>query len=142
MENNSNYTLDSTAFYLQRFFHILLFKCQWLSLEQLMTIFYFFLYLNLFFLWWWIPCFSSLIMDKTSYDFLKILTVNCQGLGEYKKRSDVLNYLKDKNHNIYFLQDTHFTCDEEQNIQIFWGGKIYFGSFRSNSRGVAILFKK
>lgn len=72
---------------------------------------------------------------------MKILTVNCQGLGEYKKRSDVLNYLKDKNHNIYFLQDTHFTCDEEQNIQIFWGGKIYFSSFRSNSRGVAILFK-
>lgn len=80
-------------------------------------------------------------MDKTSYDFLKILTVNCQGLGDYKKRSDVLNYLKDKNYNIYFLQDTHFTSDEEQNIQLFWDGKTYFSSFRSNSRGVAILFK-
>lgn len=59
-------------------------------------------------------------MDETGYDFLEILTVNCQGLGKYKKRSDVLNYLKDKNHNIYFLQDTHFTCDEEQNMHIFW----------------------
>lgn len=60
-------------------------------------------------------------MDKTSYDFLKILTVKCQGLGDYKKRIDVLNYLKDTNYNIYFLQDTHFTGDEEQNIQIFLG---------------------
>lgn len=50
-------------------------------------------------------------------------------------------YLKDKNHNVFFLQDIHFTCDEEQNIQIFWGGKIYFSSFKTNSRGVAILFK-
>lgn len=58
-------------------------------------------------------------MDKTSHDFLKILADNCQGLGDYKKRSDVLNYLKDKNYNIYFLQDTHFTSDEEQNIQLF-----------------------
>lgn len=42
---------------------------------------------------------------------------------------------------MFFLQDIHFTCDEEQNIQIFWGGKIYFSSFKTNSRGVAILFK-
>lgn len=56
---------------------------------------------------------------------MKILTFNCEGLGDYKRGSDVLNYLYDKNHNIYFLQDTHFTSDEEQNIQIFWGGKTY-----------------
>lgn len=45
---------------------------------------YFFLYL-IFSLWWWIPCFSNLIMEKTTHNFLKILTVSCQGLGEKKK---------------------------------------------------------
>lgn len=54
---------------------------------------YIFLYL-IFSLWWWIPCFSSLIMEKTTHNFLKILTVSCQGLGEKKKGSDVLNYLR------------------------------------------------
>lgn len=47
----------------------------------------------------------------------KILAVNYQGLGDHKKGSDVLNCINNKNDNIYFLQDTHFTCDEEQNIQ-------------------------
>lgn len=72
---------------------------------------------------------------------MKILTSNCQGLSDYKKESDVLNYLYDRNYNIYFLQDTHFTSDEEQNIHIFMGGETYLSSFRSNSRGVAVLFK-
>lgn len=46
---------------------------------------YIFLYL-IFSLWWWISCFSSLIMEKTTHNFLKILTVSCQGLGENKKK--------------------------------------------------------
>lgn len=46
---------------------------------------YIFLYL-IFSLWWWIPCFSSLIMEKTTHNFLKILTVSCQGLGEKKRK--------------------------------------------------------
>jgi exonuclease III len=71
---------------------------------------------------------------------LKILTVNCQGLGDYSKRRDVLNYLKSKKHNVYFLQDTHFTYSEENYIQSQWGYKIICSSFTSNSRGVAILF--
>ena len=87
---------------------------------------------------------TSLILDKTLqnyHDCLKILTVNCQGLGDYKKRRDVLNYLHKKNCNIYFLQDTHFTTDEEKIIISQWGYKGIFSSYESNSRGVAILFK-
>lgn len=30
-----------------------------------------------------------------------------------KKRGDVLNYRNVKNYDFYFLQDTHFTCDEK-----------------------------
>lgn len=37
---------------------------------------------------------------------LKILTANCQGLGDPNKRKDVFKILKTKKYNIYFIQDT------------------------------------
>lgn len=80
------------------------------------------------------------IMDKKTYaNQLKILTVNCQGLGDTNKRRDVLKNLKNKNYNIYFIQDTHFTDKDENMIKTQWGYKAFFSSFRPNSRGVAIL---
>ena len=88
--------------------------------------------------------FTLLIMVKPMQDYheyLKILTAICHGFGDYKKRRDVLNYLHKKNYNIYFLQDTHFTKDEEKIILSQWGYKGIFNSYQSNSRGVAILFR-
>lgn len=52
---------------------------------------------------------------------LKILSVNCQGLNDFHKRKDVFRNLKIKNHNIYFLQDTHFSEKDEMLIQSQWG---------------------
>ena len=75
-------------------------------------------------------------MDKIS-----ICSVNCQGLGNASKRRDVFKYLRDKNHSILCLQDTHFTKDIEHLIKSEWGYKAVFSSFSSQSRGVAILFK-
>jgi exonuclease III len=70
---------------------------------------------------------------------LRINTINCQGLGDCNKRRDMFNYLRNKKFNIYFLQDTHFISDDENFIQAQWGYKAYFSSFKSNSRGVAVL---
>ena len=78
--------------------------------------------------------------DQVDNNQLKILTVNCQGLGDKNKRRDVLNYLKGKKYNVYFLQDTHFMEKDENMIRTQWGYKAFFSSFKSNSRGVAILF--
>lgn len=72
----------------------------------------------------------------------KILSVNCQGLGSREKRLDVFSYLKDKNCNIYCLQDTHFTKQSEKFIRAQWGNDCLFSFGTSNSRGVAILFSK
>lgn len=47
------------------------------------------------------PC-MNLIMDSSFQ--LKVLTVNCQGLGDPNKRRDVFKILKTKNYNIYFIQ--------------------------------------
>lgn len=79
-------------------------------------------------------------INKHQENLLKMLTVNCQGLGDGNKRKDVFQTLRNKNYHIYFLQDTHFTEKEENMIKLQWGYKAFFSSFKSNSRGVAILF--
>ena len=40
---------------------------------------------------------------------LKILTYNVQGLGGISKRTDIFDFLKKLNFDIYCLQETHFT---------------------------------
>lgn len=68
-----------------------------------------------------------------------IASLNCQGLGSKEKRKDVLNFLKQKQHSIYCLQDTHFTRKEEKYIRSMWGFDCYFNSYTSQSRGTAIF---
>ena len=72
---------------------------------------------------------------------IKILSVNCQGTGLLPKRTDVLNYLKGKDCQIYCLQDTHFSPGEdERRVRAHWNNDCYFSSYKSNARGIAILF--
>ena len=71
---------------------------------------------------------------------LQILTFNTQGLQGINKRHAVFDYLKNMNHEIYCLQDIHFTADDEANIKSQWGNSCIFSHLRSNARGVAILF--
>ena len=72
---------------------------------------------------------------------LRIMSYNVQGLQSSEKRMDVFDYLKDKNYDIYCLQDTHFTDENEYQIIDKWGNSnSIFSNFKSNARGVAILF--
>ena len=73
-------------------------------------------------------------------DNIKICSLNCQGLGDLKKRRDVINYLRNLKYSIICLQDTHFTKGIENIVQNEWGYKAFFNSYNSRSRGVAILF--
>ncbi len=66
--------------------------------------------------------------------------MNCRGLGHFKKRRDVFNYLREKKFSIICLQDTHFEKKSEKQILAEWGYKAWFSSGTSNSRGVTILF--
>ena len=72
---------------------------------------------------------------------ISICSLNCQGLGDSKKRRDVINYLKDKNFSIICLQDTHFDKALESVICAEWGYKALFSSFCTNSRGTAIFLE-
>ena len=71
---------------------------------------------------------------------LSIISVNCRGLSDSKKRKDVFDYLKKKKCNIYCLQDVNFTTEKENYIKAEWGFDIVYSSYSSNSRGVSILF--
>ena len=48
---------------------------------------------------------------------LKILSVNCQGLRDLKKCTDVINYLSDDNPGIICLQDTHWVSEDFNSIK-------------------------
>ena len=71
---------------------------------------------------------------------IRILSVYCQVLCDKKKREDVFDYFRNKKYNIYCLQDTHFTQNEENAIEVLWGYKCFHSTQTSNSRGVSILF--
>ena len=48
---------------------------------------------------------------------LKILSVNCQGLRDLKKCTDVLNYLTEQNPDILCLQDTHWVSEDLKSVK-------------------------
>ena len=73
---------------------------------------------------------------------VKIMTINCRGLADKKKRSDVLNYLSEKHCMIYCLQDCHFDESFKRHLDKEWNGEYYCSYFDSKSRGVTVLFDK
>ena len=72
---------------------------------------------------------------------IRIISMNCRGLGDSRKRQDIFSYLKSKHYEICCIQDTHFVPNIENEIRREWGGKCFLSCNTSNSRGVAILFK-
>ena len=51
---------------------------------------------------------------------LKILSYNTQGIGGISKRTDIFDFLRNTNCDIYCLQETHFTDTEERSILDLW----------------------
>ena len=70
---------------------------------------------------------------------ITVASMNCQGLGNMQKRRDVFHYLKQKAFSIYCLQDTHFDKKLENYVSSEWGYRCFFASYKTNSRGVAVL---
>ena len=73
---------------------------------------------------------------------LKIISFNCQGLRDTKKRIDVINYLSNIGADIICLQDTHWLTADKKIIQKLWPGDCLLNGSKTNSRGVAILIGK
>ena len=71
---------------------------------------------------------------------LTILSLNCRGLADSRKRRDVLNYLRSKNASIIMLQDIHVDKGNSERMIFEWGLKGWIAPYTSSARGVAILF--
>ena len=70
-----------------------------------------------------------------------IISLNCQGIGQLQKRTDIFQFLKEKKYNIYCLQDTRISPGrDEMFARTKWNDECYFSSYKSNARGVAICF--
>ena len=72
-------------------------------------------------------------------DNIKVLSANCQGLQNIKKRIDVLSYFKETNANIVCLQDTHLIDDDIMAVKELWNNDVYLNGGKTNSCGVTIL---
>ena len=71
-----------------------------------------------------------------------MLSANCQGLGDAKKRIDVLTHFRESRANILCLQDTHWTEKIDKSLKRDWKDDIFYSGLKTNARGVAILIKQ
>ena len=70
-----------------------------------------------------------------------IYSMNVRGLKDRNKRGQVLSWLKNRNANIFFLQETHSTSDTKNAWKEMWGNSnMFFLHGTSNSRGVCVTF--
>jgi len=71
---------------------------------------------------------------------IKIISMNCQGLANARKRRDVLNYIRDGSYSIICLQDIHASKESKFTFIHEWGLEGVIAPFTSAARGVAVLF--
>ena len=76
-----------------------------------------------------------------TFETVNIISFNCNGLGAFRKRKDVFDFLRNENASIYLLQETHWKDKDENFIRSLWGYDCIVAGNDSNSKGVAILFK-
>ena len=73
---------------------------------------------------------------------LSVVSVNCNGLRDRKKRLKLYKWAQDLNIQILFLQETHFTKDIiDSHDKYDWHGRSFHSIGSSQSCGTSILIK-
>uniref|UniRef100_A0A671UU51 Endonuclease/exonuclease/phosphatase domain-containing protein n=1 Tax=Sparus aurata TaxID=8175 RepID=A0A671UU51_SPAAU len=72
----------------------------------------------------------------------KVTSLNVKGINNVVKRRKILSSLKKEGAHIAFLQETHLSDFEHVKLRRDWVGQVFYSSFNSKSRGVAILLHK
>ena len=75
-------------------------------------------------------------------DNLCVQSRNTGGIRDSLKRKKLFHLLNNSNKEIFLLQETHSSPEDEELWKKEWGGDIVFAYGSHHSRGVAILFKK
>ena len=73
---------------------------------------------------------------------IKIISLNVKGLNKAIKRKKIISWLKREKVHIAFLEETHLTDSVHEQLKTDWIGQVYYSSFSSNKRGVAIIINK
>ncbi len=74
---------------------------------------------------------------------LQIVSLNCRGLGDFRKRKHICQILNSSNVDVCFLQETHvYNNNVADNFSKYLGGKCYWSFGASRSKGVGIWLKK
>ena len=80
-------------------------------------------------------------MNNSSFNF-KVGSLNIRGINKHSKRIAVFNWVKSKQFDIMFLQETYSAEADERAWQTDWGGNVYWSHGSKHSRGVCILVKE
>ena len=73
---------------------------------------------------------------------VKFISWNINGCGNPVKRKKILTYLKHKQVDIVFVQESHLMDEEALKFKRDWVGQVFFSSFNSKQNGVLILVNK
>ena len=72
---------------------------------------------------------------------IRIISINCRGLAEQKKRRAIFNYYRDRA-DIICIQETHSDAKNDNMWSMEWGSNILFSHGQTDSCGVAILIRR
>ena len=73
---------------------------------------------------------------------VKFISWNINGCGNPAKRKKILTYLKHKQADIVFVQESHLKDEEALKFKRGWVGQVFSSSFNSKQNGVIILINK
>ena len=73
---------------------------------------------------------------------LSILSLNVRGLRDHKKRNTFFYWVKKKQNDTVFLQETYWTDDLLHQIDREWEGKCILNPGSKHSKGTTILIDK
>lgn len=78
----------------------------------------------------------------SAFTKIKLLSLNVNGLRIQNKRRALFHDFRSHKADLIFLQETHSTLGDVKIWNSEWGSKGIFSHGRSNSKGVAILFRR
>ena len=68
-----------------------------------------------------------------------LVTLNVKGIRDKTKRESIFTWLKDKQADVAFLQETYSTIEIEDEWRSLWDGNVYFSHGTNHSKGVTVL---
>ena len=80
-------------------------------------------------------------MSSGSFDF-RVGSLNIRGINKHSKRVATFNWVKNKNFDLTFLQETYSAKTDENLWQTEWGRPIFWSHGTKHGCGVSILVKK